>query len=678
MLEHAFYESPDYKTLIETSDRPIVVGRRGTGKSALLFKLKSYLSSADRTVVAEMVAEEDQIIGLRPLIQLFGESFRLVRSGSRTVWRYAFLIEIACVLIKKYKAEKLHGYEFLQDRTREWLSLDYSVCGRVKALLEKHVDAKTSVESRIGNLSRKLKLKELEEAIHEALEKTRFSAVLLIDKLDEGYEPDDLGIGLVDGLVQAAVDINSQFSEIRIVVFLRDNIFRSIAKEDPDFSRDIEGQVLRLHWDEYALFNLATARLQTAFHLNAESSIKIWNRCVTGSLDGKDGFRLCLRSTLYRPRDVLNLLNEAFLTAGKQNRDRIIETDISGTSKSISDNRLNDLRKEYSAIFPGLSEFAAAFTAQSAEQSYVDAVKLIQTVMLEDRFSPSVQQTMAILRSPVEALTDLYSVGFLGIKDELSGDYVFCHDGRRIARDMNEKTVFLVHPCYWGALNLAQQSFDERAAQQIYDEYDIEVSSENPVQRSKRLSQLMAVLNEIPLGREGAEAFEDWCLQAIRIVFAGGLRNIQLHPNGTAIHRRDVVGTNLGETLAWKRIYEDRKCRQVIFEIKNYKSPKMEDYRQILSYLTDDYGKLAFIVTRDDDHILRDSSGELGWMKELERGHGVLIIKITGRLLYSLLGKLRNPQKHDHAEKVLLSILDEYVRVYLSASSMLKRKRGKK
>jgi hypothetical protein len=35
MLRRAFLETADYRTLIETSDRPIVVGRRGTGKSAL-------------------------------------------------------------------------------------------------------------------------------------------------------------------------------------------------------------------------------------------------------------------------------------------------------------------------------------------------------------------------------------------------------------------------------------------------------------------------------------------------------------------------------------------------------------------------------------------------------------------------------------------------------------------
>jgi ABC-type transport system involved in cytochrome c biogenesis ATPase subunit len=35
MLDRWFVETPDYRTLIETSDRTIVAGRHGTGKSAL-------------------------------------------------------------------------------------------------------------------------------------------------------------------------------------------------------------------------------------------------------------------------------------------------------------------------------------------------------------------------------------------------------------------------------------------------------------------------------------------------------------------------------------------------------------------------------------------------------------------------------------------------------------------
>ena len=42
MLSDAFIETADFRTLIESDDRTIVVGRRGTGKSALFYQLNKH------------------------------------------------------------------------------------------------------------------------------------------------------------------------------------------------------------------------------------------------------------------------------------------------------------------------------------------------------------------------------------------------------------------------------------------------------------------------------------------------------------------------------------------------------------------------------------------------------------------------------------------------------------
>jgi len=136
MLEAAFYETPDFRSLLEHQEYHVIVGRRGVGKSALFY--------------------------------------RLAKTWGRT--------------------EHLQG-----------------------------------------------------------LEKMKEQILLLIDRLDEGYEPDPLGIGLLVGLVHASVDINTRFKSVKSMLFLRDNIYRAVARYDPNFSRTVEGHVLRLHWDEYHL-----------------------------------------------------------------------------------------------------------------------------------------------------------------------------------------------------------------------------------------------------------------------------------------------------------------------------------------------------------------------------------------------------------------------------------------
>lgn len=115
---------------------------------------------------------------------------------------------------------------------------------------------------------------------------------------------------------------------------------------------------------------------------------------------------------------------------------------------------------------------------------------------------------------------------------------------------------------------------------------------------------------------------------------------------------------------------KDYDSRQVIFEIKNYQKVTRDDFRQVASYLTVPYGRIAFIVTRDDDNSPRNGL-ELDWIRELYRGQGsrYLVIKLTGKFLSNLLSKMRNPSKHDPAEHALNGLLDTYERNYLNLPS---------
>jgi hypothetical protein len=216
-------------------------------------------------------------------------------------------------------------------------------------------------------------------------------------------------------------------------------------------------------------------------------------------------------------------------------------------------------------------------------------------------------------------------------------------------------------------------------AQEINDEYEIGVTSATPEIRKARLGALMGRLDRIAVGEEGALQFEEWCLESIRMLWAGHLRNIELHPNRNAAQRRDVVGTNLSEKGAFKRILQDYGSRQVVFEVKNYSNISASEFRQMLSYLDGEYGRCGFVITRDTEIELR-SGAELEWVRELYNRHPrVLILRLTGRWLAGLLSKLRSPAKHDQGDEQLNKLLDTYVRLYMGGQSHAKpAKRRKK
>ena len=240
--------------------------------------------------------------------------------------------------------------------------------------------------------------------------KTNF--VTLIDRLDEGYEPDELGTGLVNGLVLAALDLNVRLPRNLFVVFLRDNIGRAVANADPDYSRDIEGQVLRLHWDEPLLRNMACNRLRASFDLQKESNVKIWDRCTGSNLHGIEGFRQCLRLTLYRPRDLLSLLNQAFYRAAAQDRSKIVLEDIEIVARDISRTRLDDLHKEYGQIVPGLPSLTSPFSGSSGELTAAKTSELLTEATEKTPADGATKQHFEILGTASKFVSSLYSIGF--------------------------------------------------------------------------------------------------------------------------------------------------------------------------------------------------------------------------------------------------------------------------
>lgn len=672
MLDAAFYESPDYRSLIESGDRTVIVGRRGTGKSALFYRLKNHWRSSAQTSVITIAPEDYETISLHGVLAPFKGRINLVRAAAKLGWRYALMMEVGAALRNHFKFSQLPGIPTLASHVKEWNQSQGTVTVKMRRKVNPFLTGNSAPELLVGELASRLQITVLAEELIVCLTELGQKIYILIDRLDEGYEANELGIGLIDGFLHASIEMNRALPNIKSFMFLRDNIFRTIAKYDADYSRQIEGQVIRLHWDEYHLLNMIAYRLRAAFNVNIEASLALWNQVTCRDLAGRDGFRSCLRMTLYRPRDLLVLLNNAFYHAFQHNRNVIHGEDLQHSATEISESRFADLLKEYNSVFPGLDRMARAFANGSALWTYNNIQQLLGDVATATDLAADEAQHIAILGSPDGYIQALYSVGFLGVKDSSVTRFKFCHDGNQTKQEIESKADCLVHPCYWRALNIRGAEINSEDAEEvppaiteIRDEYDIEVSSATPEIRNHRIGQIISALTTIPEGEEGASRFEEWCHQAVTILFAAGLSNVELKPNKDATQRRDIVARNQSKTDAWKRILSDCGARQVVFEVKNYCDLGPTEFRQMNSYLTRDYGTIGFIITREADESLRRDK-DLAWVKDVFYEHHKLIVKLTGLWLSKYLSKARSPQKHDAADVALEGLLDRYVRNYLS------------
>lgn len=668
MLDEAFYETPEYRSLIEEHTRHIVVGRRGTGKSALLYKLERR-SKSTKTLVVELAPCETDVIGLRLFVKHFGEKTSHLRAACALAWQYAMLQEVISRLANHYKVRSEAKLEGLATLAKAWNERGESITSRLFNALDEKVDTTISIERRIATLAQTLDISELSRTATKALNISKHSLHIVADRLDEGYEPDQEGVAILTGLIYALDRLSSSKPKISTTAFIRDNIFRAIQIHDPDYSRNIEGDVLRLHWDEYHLFNMICNRLRTAFDITHEQNLRVWDKVTARDLKGANGFRHCLRLTLYRPRDLLVLLNNAFNHALSHDRDTIINEDIESAARQISCSRFDDLNKEYREVIPGITQLLNLFSATKPELSLAEVECLINDLNLDDALRPAEGQTLAIIRTAEDIIHVLFSVGFLGIWKTSASSFVFCHDGKDPDFSVDAASRILIHPCYWIALNLKDESFSTDA-EEIHDEYDIKVRSETPEIRKRRLGQIISRLSVIEEGNADAAKFEEWCFEAIRIVFAVGITNVELNPNVNRTQRRDVVGRNAEGTETWRRVLRDYHSRQVVFEIKNFsRDLGRDEYRQMLSYLCGEHGKLGFIINRGEDANLHKDR-ELQWVREIYHEHDRrVIVKLPAKLICSWLSKLRSPQKHDAPDKGLGSLLDRYERMYLRLGS---------
>ena len=681
MLEKAFVETTDYQALLATQDFNFVVGRRGTGKSAICKKLQQNLITNKNILLITEIPKEHFILEYQNLLNKVANDYRLARAISRLVWENHILLEVIKNIKIHYKGNKIID-EFIRSYYEKYKNIiDCDYAARCTIILRETIKNGCSGHELPSKIASTFQTEKLKVSVKKALSDISSRVVALYDGLDEGWIPNIIATAILGGLAAAASDFSNSQTSIHITLFIRDNMFRSLANFDSDFSKHIEGNTIRLHWDENSLLNLIAKRLRIILKMeDVESDIKVWNRFAAKELSSLDGFKACLKNTLYRPRDILVLLNSAYQVAVREGRENIVGKDIDVSARTISQDRLNDLLKEYETVLPGLKDFILPFYGRRASNSYSSVIPILDDACSNTDYSKPESVDFALFNSGKEIFSALYSIGFIGVMDNTTGGYIFCHDGSAAGtRSIPHEQLTIIHPCYWKALEVTDELSGNEIIVQINDEYKVQDKNALGDIRLKRLGSTIGELPNIPLGHDGSEEFPLWVLKSIKILFAGKLSNIQPNPNKGGIRQRDIVACNLGNSSFWNRILTDFQSRQIIFEVKNYEVLKPEDFQQVLSYSTGEsgeYGKFIIVVSRNPNES--PSSVEIGYIKSLWFEHQRRVMILPAQVIARCLSKMRSQRKFDYTDDYLSKTMDTYARSYLNLKHESKFRKNKK
>lgn len=666
MLKRTFVRTADFEILARGASKSFVVGRRGAGKSALFLQLAAEFKGRAKSVVIEILPEEFEVKGLisgvRRLLSTESADVQYgdVRSLMRVVWRAVLLAHTA------KSAFGRRGFTGVEQLTacveRAWLR--DNPLETAQSILESLPGG--DPESLPSLAARYTKLDELERDVRGWSTSEGVTTIVLVDRLDEGWRARAFEVGIIGGLCAAAVDLRDKATNTRALVFLRDNIFRLLEQWDDDFSRNIAGDFLRLTWDHETLFDVVVRRLRVLLNIRGnDSKVHVWNRFAQRELAGMEGFQECLKQTLYRPRDTLELFNRALEAAKRRGRTQIVPDDVSSSALEISNSRLADLYKEYEDVLPGLRSYVQAFAGTRATTRAGDVLQL-----LEERrasLAPDAQRTFGRLGDASKVFQSLLGVGFLGREVSGSG-FQFCHDGTDMpSGELPGDTRVAVHPCYARALEVIvtdADSFDLLLA--VNDEYDEDLSNKREVadlvERSSQ--QLLSELDFVPLGAEGATQFERWVLNVVSFLWADDLSNISLHPNKSAPLRRDVVGANEGRPGLWFRLSRTYGATQVVFEAKNFDTLTPAVFEQARAYLGGAYGRVVFIVYRSTRDTLNEN--ERSHIAQSYTAAQHLVVLLPTQMLQRWLRKGLRQNNQKYAREHFKAWVDKHEREFIN------------
>ena len=434
----------------------LVVGRKGSGKTALFYALRSTFRPIKSHLVLDLKPEGHQFIKLREAVlsRLAGGVQQHILTA---FWNYLLVMELAHQIVhhdgnlpyRDYRLKKsfdqiVHYYGENRDTEQ----------GDFSERLLKLVDEIAKKEKELGSLQTtgditKLihakPIKELNNAIGEYLSLTNRDVWMLFDNLDKGWpikgvQQED--ILLLRSLLEATRKLQRQFESREIdlfsVVFIRNDIYQHLILEPAERGKETAAM---LDWNDAELFKdiigrriAQSTRLSTSFE-------QIWGTFFTPHVKSEDSFQFILNRTLMRPREVLRFVRESISTAINRKHEKVTEQDILDAERSYSADALVDIGLEMKDVKPGYDIVPYAFIGARIILSRTEVEQKLREATIAD--------------GEVEQVVDLLLwFGVLGVyvsDDEERYSYQYEHDPKRMLAGV-KNYAYCIHPAFRVAL----------------------------------------------------------------------------------------------------------------------------------------------------------------------------------------------------------------------------------
>lgn len=382
---------------LESGERCYVIGRKGTGKSAIC---KYFETRIDYNRFCLKLSFKEF-----PFNLLYGLEDRQYTRPSQyiSLWKFFIYSSILSLMAKNHnidaeirsKIESIYpsdDFEYISSRMQKWTKKSFggSLMQLFSANTSKDVE-NIPLEDVWPDL-----IPKMENIILSHIDDAKY--FIVFDELDEDYRNfwDDQNreryIPLILGLFKAVSSVRRALSNGRAsvlpIVFLRDDIYELLT--DPDKNK-WEDNKIYLNWKAEKLKQMLAFRIERAERSDADLFVfeDAWDKIFqhkyiavgTRNSDQKI-FDFIHSLTHSRPRDFVRLLKECARSSLEQGHRRITADTIRGIEADYSGHLRQELVNEISGVIPNINQiFTEIAKIRKQRFSTVDFVNEIRLIL---------------------------------------------------------------------------------------------------------------------------------------------------------------------------------------------------------------------------------------------------------------------------------------------------------
>jgi len=447
----------------------LVVGRKGSGKTAIFAQVRDRTREERQNIVVDLRPDGYQLLKFKEMVLKYLGPGSLEHTVT-AFWEYLLLLEICHKLLEKDRLPHTRDSRLLlpyrklaaiYDSDRYVTEGDFSErLSRLLLHLTEDYRAKygegtdrTLSQQEITELLYRHDVNALRGQIVEYL-KVKKALFLLFDNLDKGWPTHGLtptDIAILRALLEATRKIERQLQRRDIdcttIAFLRNDVYELLVSETPD--RGKEGRVA-LDWSDPDLLRELIRRRLIYSKMPDEPFQDLWLRICVSHISGEESSQYLIDRCLMRPRCLIDLVNHCRGFAVNLSHSKIESEDVAKGMNAFSSDLVVDIGYEIRDVLP---------EAENVLYAFIDEPQTMPANVLNSLLE---RGGLDIKRIP-DIITILLWYGVLGVK-RMDGGVTYIYNVnydmpilKGIIRKLQEDgLVYVVNPAFVPGLQIRE------------------------------------------------------------------------------------------------------------------------------------------------------------------------------------------------------------------------------